>query len=57
METYEQILGDTKDKNGWKWLKEQFLDSLICLLPHPIAQNEEEKKENEVGDEMEYTLK
>merc|ERR1712228_540467 len=29
METYEQILSDTKDKNGWKWLKEQFLNSLI----------------------------
>merc|ERR1712228_811365 len=29
METYEKILSDTKDKNGWKWLKEQFLNSLI----------------------------
>merc|ERR1712228_543317 len=36
METYEQILSDTKGKNGWKWLKEHFLNSLIWFLPHPI---------------------
>merc|ERR1712228_638756 len=38
METYEQILSDTKDKNGWKWLKEQFLNSLIWFLPRPRLQ-------------------
>merc|ERR1712228_381609 len=27
-----------KNKNGWKWLKEQFLNSLIWFLPHPIIQ-------------------
>merc|ERR1712228_800565 len=43
METYEQILSDTKDKNGWKWLKEQFLNSLIWFLPHPNIQKDEEK--------------
>merc|ERR1712228_533883 len=55
METYEQILNDTKDKNGWKWLKEQFLNSLIWFLPHPNSQKDEEK-ENE-NDEMEGALK
>merc|ERR1712228_387599 len=35
METYEQILSDTKDKNGWKWLKENFSNSLIWFLKHP----------------------
>merc|ERR1712228_558931 len=55
METYEQILSDTKDKNGWKWLKEQFINSLIWFLPHPNAQNDEEEKEE--NDEMEGALK
>merc|ERR1712228_940735 len=48
METYEQILNDTKDKQGWKWLKEQFLNSLIWFLPHPKFY----KKKQEL-----YTLK
>merc|ERR1712228_245612 len=51
METYEQILSDTKDKNGWKWLKEQFLNSLIWFLPYPNIQKDEEKENEE--DEME----
>ena len=54
METFEQILSDTKDKNGWKWLKEKFLNSLIWFLPHPNIQKDE-KKENE-EDAMESTL-
>merc|ERR1712228_1095023 len=51
METYEQILSDTKDKNGWKWLKEQFINSLIWFLPYPNIQKDEEKENEE--DEME----
>merc|ERR1712228_905559 len=39
METYEQILSDTKDKKGWKWLKEHFLNSLIWFLPHPYSEH------------------
>eukprot|EP01083_Nonionella_stella_P251938 868658_1 len=35
MRVYEQILANTDDKNGWKWLKEQFIPSLIWYLPHP----------------------
>merc|ERR1712228_350221 len=48
MEIYEKILSDTKDKNGWKWLKEHFINSLIWFLPHPDVQNEEEKDGNQV---------
>merc|ERR1712228_198864 len=55
METYEKILSDTKDKNGWKWLKEQFLNSLIWFLPHPNIQKDEEKENEE--NILEGTLK
>merc|ERR1712228_938696 len=44
-----------KDKNGWKWLKEQFLNSLIWFLPHPNIQKDEEKGNEENA--MENTLK
>merc|ERR1712228_99083 len=44
METYKEILSNTEDKKGWKWLKEQFLNSLICFLPHPNTQIEKKKK-------------
>merc|ERR1712228_189318 len=54
METYQQILSDTKDKNGWKWLKEQFINSLIWFLPHPNA--EEEKEENAMESTLKKTL-
>merc|ERR1712228_527964 len=54
METYEQILSDTQDKNGWKWLKEQFINSLIWFLPHPNA--EEEKEENAMEGTLKKTL-
>eukprot|EP01083_Nonionella_stella_P021371 59278_1 len=47
MSVYEQILSDTNDKKGWKWLKEQFIPSLIWYLPHPNSNNEEEEKEND----------
>merc|ERR1712228_71584 len=43
METYEQILSDTKDKNGWKWLKEQFINSSIWFLPAPDPQQAHKK--------------
>merc|ERR1712228_635329 len=55
MKTYEKILSDTKDKNGWKWLKEQFINSLIWFLPHPNTQKDEEKDDE--NDEMEGALK
>ena len=49
METYEQILSDTSDKKGWKWLRENFLDSLIwfCRHPHFILFNEERLRKYE----------
>lgn len=55
MKTFEEILSDTKDKKGWKWLKERFINSLIWYLPHPNAQNNEEEKEKD--EKMENTLK
>merc|ERR1712087_1098589 len=48
MSTFETILSDTNDKERWKWLKEQFINSLIWFLPHPNNKsNEEEKEEDE----------
>eukprot|EP01083_Nonionella_stella_P114421 338329_1 len=44
MSVYEEILANTSDKNGWKWLKEQFIPSLIWYLPHPYSYHE--AKEN-----------
>eukprot|EP01084_Bolivina_argentea_P320506 556118_1 len=35
MATFEAILFDTSDKNGWKWIKTYFINSLIWYLPHP----------------------
>ena len=35
METYQQIIENTSDKDGWSWLKEKFITSLIWYLPHP----------------------
>eukprot|EP01083_Nonionella_stella_P039056 106214_1 len=55
MSVYEQILSDTKDKNGWKWLKDQFIPSLIWYLPHPNSNNDAEEKGN--GNSMEDVLK
>eukprot|EP01083_Nonionella_stella_P021372 59280_1 len=43
MSVYEQILSNTKDNNGWAWLKEQFIPSLIWYLPHPNSNEAKEK--------------
>eukprot|EP01083_Nonionella_stella_P061828 160974_1 len=40
MSVYEEILSNTKDKSGWKWLKEQFIPSLSWYLPHPNSNNQ-----------------
>merc|ERR1719242_3031223 len=56
MSTFGAILTDTKDKEGWAWLKEKFASSLIWFLPHPNNQSKEEEKENEAV-EMESALK
>eukprot|EP01083_Nonionella_stella_P107539 311542_1 len=55
MSVYEEILSNTKDKNGWKWLKEQFIPSLIWYLPHPNSNKQAEEKENDHA--MEDVLK
>merc|ERR1712113_915446 len=48
MKTFEEILSDTKDKKGWKWLKERFINSLIWYLPHPNAQSiEDDEKDSD----------
>eukprot|EP01084_Bolivina_argentea_P040350 74573_1 len=39
MKTFETILADTHNKNGWNWLKRYFINSLIWYLPHPNAGN------------------
>eukprot|EP01083_Nonionella_stella_P076951 209890_1 len=35
MTVYGQILSNTKDTEGWRWLKRQYIASLIWYLPHP----------------------
>eukprot|EP01084_Bolivina_argentea_P090652 163312_1 len=55
MSVYDEILSNTKDKNGWKWLKEQFIPSLIWYLPHPNNYKEAEDTENDNA--MEEVLK
>eukprot|EP01084_Bolivina_argentea_P062673 114623_1 len=66
MKTYTEILENTSDKIGWKFLKEYILDSLIWYLPHPnvSSNNNEEQKEhkteidcNDDGNDIETTLK
>eukprot|EP01084_Bolivina_argentea_P205339 350803_1 len=39
MSTYESILANTSDKEGWLWLKTYFIPSLIWYLPHPYIKN------------------
>merc|ERR1719242_332775 len=56
MSTFGAILTDTKDKEGWAWLKEKFASSLIWFLPHPNNESNEDEKEDEM-DEMESSLK
>eukprot|EP01083_Nonionella_stella_P096224 270421_1 len=56
MSVYEQILSNTKDNNGWAWLKEQFIPSLIWYLPHPNS-NEAKEKVNDNANAMAEVLK
>mmetsp|Transcript_38958 Transcript_38958/g.63691 ORF Transcript_38958/g.63691 Transcript_38958/m.63691 type:complete len:1180 (+) Transcript_38958:2-3541(+) len=49
MKTYESILGNTDDKQGWQWLKQYFLPSLIWHLPHP--DNEDDGDDNKDNDD------
>eukprot|EP01083_Nonionella_stella_P000963 2774_1 len=39
MKAFEQILCNTDDADGWKWLKEYLIPSYIWYLPHPNAKN------------------
>eukprot|EP01083_Nonionella_stella_P300256 1024020_1 len=59
MKTYEEILCDTSDVQGWKWMKQYILPSLIWYLPHPLnIQNEpNEDHDGDGTDDMEQTLK
>eukprot|EP01084_Bolivina_argentea_P174306 301944_1 len=50
MKTFEAILCDTSDKNGWKWLRSNFLNSLIWFLPHP-QNTKHVQEEKEIDDE------
>eukprot|EP01083_Nonionella_stella_P206941 752229_1 len=57
MSVYEEILSNTKDKNGWKWLKEQFIPSLVWYLPRPNSNNDNEPKLDTLGpDEVDYVV-
>eukprot|EP01084_Bolivina_argentea_P172655 299073_1 len=51
MKTFESILSNTSDKEGWLWLKKYFINSLIWFLPHPINNKNDEKKEDEEEDD------
>ena len=42
METYEKILSNTSDKEGWEWLKAYVLPSLIWFLPHPVNKDNDD---------------
>ena len=55
MNTYERILQSTNDKDGWKWLKTYFVNSLIWYLPHPNYKVKEEKDDQ--GDDKQSLLK
>eukprot|EP01083_Nonionella_stella_P006836 19791_1 len=57
MSVYEEIVSNTKDKNGWKWLKGQFIPSLIWYLPHPNSSKQAEENENENDNAVEDVLK
>eukprot|EP01084_Bolivina_argentea_P287027 492466_1 len=35
MKAYEEILSNTHDRDGWKWLRKHFIPSYIWYLPHP----------------------
>eukprot|EP01083_Nonionella_stella_P011553 32790_1 len=36
MTVYEEILQNTDDNHGWKWLKRKFIPSLIWYSAHPV---------------------
>eukprot|EP01083_Nonionella_stella_P040726 110418_1 len=55
MKTFEQILKNTSDKQGWSWLKKYFINSLIWFLPHPLYEDTKARADDE--DDMETTLK
>eukprot|EP01084_Bolivina_argentea_P156709 273105_1 len=56
MKTYENILSDTSNKKGWKWLKRFFVTSCIWFLPNPNynKQNETKEEEKESENDNEY---
>ena len=52
MKTYRQILQNTDDKEGWKWLKAYFIKSVIWYLPHPINKKTlDQRKSDDTHDE------
>eukprot|EP01083_Nonionella_stella_P307226 1079064_1 len=53
MNVYEAILSNTSDKEGWKWLKFQFVPSLIWYFPNPNHQPQpmDEAKTNDDADD------
>eukprot|EP01083_Nonionella_stella_P251939 868660_1 len=52
MRVYEEILANTKDKNGWEWLKEQFIPSLVWYLPHPNSNKTQVKEDDNTMNEV-----
>eukprot|EP01083_Nonionella_stella_P012340 35025_1 len=54
MTAFQQILCNTSDKEGWKWLKGYFINSLIWFLPHP--KNKLKNEDNDDDNDMEYIL-
>eukprot|EP01083_Nonionella_stella_P288116 980593_1 len=60
MTTYTEILCNTEDKAGWKWLRKYFVDSLIWYLPHPksTTQKHQEDEEDDMddNDDLEFIL-
>eukprot|EP01084_Bolivina_argentea_P312517 541054_1 len=40
MTVYEEILQNTDDNDGWKWLKRKFIPSLIWYSAHPVNTGE-----------------
>eukprot|EP01083_Nonionella_stella_P057942 151906_1 len=61
MATYTEILCNTNDKAGWKWLRKYFVDSLIWYLPHPNStkqkpHEDEEDEEDDMDDNDDLEL-
>ena len=59
MKTYEKILANTSDTNGWKWLKTHFINSLIWYLPHPVNNKNDDEldKDDDNANDHEKVLK